>query len=99
MTPISVDADGVSSVMAWGDNHVGYLGVGTTTGSLHVPYGRPVEDGHPIFYTPPRLRPVELSPVEVVSLRGRRVLALAGQSAVGFTMALLSPSDADREEE
>jgi hypothetical protein len=65
------NADGVVSVMAWGRNRSGQLGLGTTSGP-------------------------HLVPVEVPSLRGRRVLALAGQAADSFTVAILSPSDADR---
>jgi hypothetical protein len=89
VTPVSVDADGVSSVMAWGANNFGSLGIGTTSGSLSVPD----EDYPDLPYV------VEPSPVEVASLRARRVLALSGHTAFAFTMALLSPSDADREEE
>ena len=59
------------SVMAWGDNSSGQLGLGTTSDD-------------------------ELVPVEVPSLRGRRVLALAGQVTYSSTVALLSPSEADR---
>jgi hypothetical protein len=38
---------------------------------------------------------VQLVPVEVSSLGGRRVIALEGPAAFGFTVALLSPSKAD----
>jgi hypothetical protein len=72
---MSVDADGVSSVMAWGNNVDGQLGLGTTS-----------DEGD-----------YQLVPVEVPSLRGRRVVALEGQAAYSFTVALLSPSEADRE--
>ena len=71
---MSVDVDGVSSVMAWGANECGQLGLGTMGD----------EDDH------------QLVPVEVPSLRGRRVIALEGRSAISFTVALLSPSEADR---
>jgi alpha-tubulin suppressor-like RCC1 family protein len=63
---------GVVSVMAWGSNILGQLGLGTTSAND------------------------QLVPVEVPSLRGRRVLALMGQAAWSFTVALLSPSEADR---
>ena len=72
VTCVPVDADGVSSVMAWGNNASGQLGLGTR------------DD-------------LQLVPVEVPSLRGRRVMALEGQAAEGFNVALLSPSEADRE--
>ena len=65
------NADGAVSVMSWGYNDSGQLGLGTTSAP-------------------------QLVPVEVPSLRGRRVLALAGQAADSFTVAILSPSDADR---
>jgi alpha-tubulin suppressor-like RCC1 family protein len=70
---VTVDADGVSSVMAWGANDDGQLGLGTMSADLH------------------------LVPVEVPSLRGRRVMALEGSSADGFNVALLSLPEADRE--
>ena len=72
VTCVSVDADGVSSVMAWGVNDYGQLGLGISDD----PY---------------------LVPVEVPSLRGRRVMALGNMTTNGFTVALLSPSEADRE--
>jgi hypothetical protein len=67
-----VDADGVSSVMAWGGNECGQLGLGTTSDEE------------------------QLVPVEVPSLRGRRVIALEGPDSISFTVALLLPSEADR---
>ena len=69
---VSENTDGVVSVMAWGANYKGELGLGTTSPNP------------------------QLVPVEVPSLRGRRVLALAGQFARLFTVVLLSPSEADR---
>ena len=67
---MSVDADGVSSVMVWGANYYGQLGLGTTSDE---------EDDDPF----------QLVPVEVPSLHGRRVMALEGMAAEGFTVALL----------